>query len=339
MSCREVDRASTAMASEAAVMSKPVCLGTPSAAAPRPTTMLRSARSLTSSTRFQVMLCWSMPSLLPWCRWLSSIAESMLCAAVTACMSPVRCRFSVSNGTTWLYPPPAAPPLIPNVGPIEACLSAIVARLPMCRIAWPRPTVVVVLPSPSGVGVIAVSTMYFALGSSSSSSIADSLIFTTCSPYGSSRCMPRPTSLAMSSTGFRCAPRAISRSLGNAMPGLLDSRGFESVDFNGELGARGEQGVEQVLAGGSLAVQEVVTGAAKVVADYVGSQRGDRGPERCAVRRNAVRQLDSADLGKHAGPGRSVKPDQCPAVGEIDPGDGLGGGLRGGLLQHRLQRA
>src|SRR6266480_6766224 len=228
---------------------------------------------------------------------------------------------------------------MPNVGPIDGCLIATVARLPMCRNACPRPTVVVVLPSPSGVGVIAVTTMYFALGASASSSIADSLIFTTCSPYGSSRCMPRPTSLAMSSTGFRCAPRAISRSLGNAMPGLLDSGGFESVDLNGELGARREQGVEQVLAGGSLTVQEVGTGAANVVADDVGSQRGDRGPERCAVRRNAVRQLDSADLGKHAGPGRSIKPDQCPAVGEIDPGDGLGGGLRGGLLQHGLQRA
>ena len=39
-------------------------------------------------------------------------------------------------------------------------------RLPMCFIAWPRPTVVVVLPSPSGVGVIAVTTTYFAFGRS-----------------------------------------------------------------------------------------------------------------------------------------------------------------------------
>ena len=45
-------------------------------------------------------------------------------------------------------------------------------RLPMCFIAWPRPTVVVVLPSPSGVGVIAVTTTYFAFGRSASSSIA-----------------------------------------------------------------------------------------------------------------------------------------------------------------------
>ena len=163
-------------------MSNPVCRGTPSMREPSPTTMLRSARSLTSSTRRQVMLCWSRPSLLPWYRWLSIIADSMLCAAVTACMSPVRCRFSTSMGTTWLYPPPAAPPLMPNVGPIDGCRIVTVARLPMWRNPWPSPTVVVVFPSPSGVGVIAVTTTYFAFGRSASSSIAASLIFTTLSP-------------------------------------------------------------------------------------------------------------------------------------------------------------
>src|SRR6185312_4808956 len=226
---------------------------------------------------------------------------------------------------------------MPKVGPIDGCLIATVARLPMCRNACPRPTVVVVLPSPSGVGVIAVTTTYLAFGASASSSIADSRIFTTFSPYGSSRCMPRPISPAMPSTGFSCAPRAISRSVGNGMPGLLDSGGIESVDLYGELGARGEQGVEQVPAGGSLTVQEVGRGAAHVVADDVGCQRGDGGPERGTVRRDAVRPVDSADLGQHTGRRRSVKPEQCPAVGEIDPGDGLTGGLVSGLLQHGLQ--
>ena len=51
---------------------------------------------------------------------------------VTACMSPVKCRLRVSIGTTWLYPPPAAPPLIPKVGPIDGCRIAIVAFFPMC---------------------------------------------------------------------------------------------------------------------------------------------------------------------------------------------------------------
>ena len=49
------------------------------------------------------------------------------------------------------------------------------AFLPMCFIAWPRPTVVVVLPSPSGVGVMAVTTTYLAFGRSLSSSIASRL--------------------------------------------------------------------------------------------------------------------------------------------------------------------
>jgi hypothetical protein len=34
--------------------------------------------------------------------WLSIIAASRLCAAVMACMSPVRWRFNRSIGTTWL---------------------------------------------------------------------------------------------------------------------------------------------------------------------------------------------------------------------------------------------
>ncbi len=49
------------MTSEAAVMSNPVSRGMPSSLAPRPLTMLRSERSLTSTTRFQVMPCGSMP--------------------------------------------------------------------------------------------------------------------------------------------------------------------------------------------------------------------------------------------------------------------------------------
>ena len=81
--------------------------------------MLRSARSLTSRTRRQAMLRGSRPSSLPWWTWLSTIAASRLWAAVTAWKSPVRCRLSVSIGSTWLYPAPAAPPLIPKVGPIE----------------------------------------------------------------------------------------------------------------------------------------------------------------------------------------------------------------------------
>ena len=47
---------------------------------------------------------------------------------------------------------------MPKVGPIDAWRMAMVARLEIWRMAWPSPSVVVVLPSPSGVGVMAVTT-------------------------------------------------------------------------------------------------------------------------------------------------------------------------------------
>jgi hypothetical protein len=171
------------MTSEAAVMSKPVSRGIPSARDPRPTTMFLKARSFTSRTRRQVMLClstWKKSSF--WWTWLSSMAESRLWAEVTACVSPVRWRLSISIGTTWLKPPPAAPPFMPNVGPIAGWRTATVALLPMWEKACPRPTVVVVLPSPSGVGVMAETTTYFAIGLSESSSMASSFIFATSLP-------------------------------------------------------------------------------------------------------------------------------------------------------------
>ena len=78
MSCSDVASAKIAITSLAAVMSNPVCRGTPSNRPPSPTTMLRSARSLTSSTRFQVMSCRSRPTALPWWRWLSTIADEQV---------------------------------------------------------------------------------------------------------------------------------------------------------------------------------------------------------------------------------------------------------------------
>src|SRR5207247_6792793 len=82
--------------------------------------------------------------------------------------------------------------------------------------ASPRPTVVVVLPSPSGVGVMAEMTTYFALGRSASSAIASSLSLATSCPYGSSRWGPMPILAAMSGIGMSFALRAISRSVGNS---------------------------------------------------------------------------------------------------------------------------
>src|SRR3954454_25043012 len=93
---RDVDNASRAMTSDAAVMSNPLWRGTPSSRPPRPTTMLRRARSLTSRTRGHVIDDGSIPSGLRWYSELSTIAASRLCAAVTAWKSPVRCRFMSS---------------------------------------------------------------------------------------------------------------------------------------------------------------------------------------------------------------------------------------------------
>ncbi len=53
------------MTSDAAVMSNPVSRGVPSCFVPSPLTTLRSERSLTSSTRFQVTPWGSRPSAFP----------------------------------------------------------------------------------------------------------------------------------------------------------------------------------------------------------------------------------------------------------------------------------
>ena len=61
-----------------------------------------------------------------------------------------------SIGTTCARPPPAAPPFIPKQGPKEASRIHIAALFPSAQRPSPRPTVVVVLPSPAGVGFTAV---------------------------------------------------------------------------------------------------------------------------------------------------------------------------------------
>src|SRR5437016_5644833 len=115
-------------------------------------TILRRARSLTSTTRGQVIVSGSMSSGLPWVIELSTMAASRLCASEIAWTSPVRCRFRSSMGTTWARPPPDAPPLMPKVGPSDGCRMVAIARHPIRLSAIASPTVVVVLPSPSGVG-------------------------------------------------------------------------------------------------------------------------------------------------------------------------------------------
>ena len=96
------------------------------------------------------------PNSLPWKMWFSNTAAKRLWAVPMAWMSPVKCRLMSSMGTTWLYPPPAAPPLIPKVGPKEGSRRQTATLLPNFPRAWVRPMAVQVFPSPAGVAVIAV---------------------------------------------------------------------------------------------------------------------------------------------------------------------------------------
>ena len=95
-------RQKIAISSEATTMSKPSSRGKPLARPPSPAATWRRARSLVSSTRFQVMLRTSISSSLPWWTWLSMSAASRLFAAAIAAKSPVKCRLMSVIGTTWL---------------------------------------------------------------------------------------------------------------------------------------------------------------------------------------------------------------------------------------------
>ena len=157
------------MTSLAAVMSKPDSRGTPWPGPPRPMTIRRRARSLTSSARFQ-RTCRASSVVSPkWSR-LSIAAASRLCAAVIAWKSPVNWRLIVFDGSSRLAPPPVAPPLRPKTGPIDGCRSASAERRPIFRRPCARPIETVVFPSPAGVGVIAETRISLPGGRSSCSS-------------------------------------------------------------------------------------------------------------------------------------------------------------------------
>ena len=73
-----------AMISEPGMMTKRSSRAGPPFTPPRPTTMLRSARSFMSMVRGHVMRRTSKPDALPWCRCASSIADNRLCALAMA---------------------------------------------------------------------------------------------------------------------------------------------------------------------------------------------------------------------------------------------------------------
>src|SRR5690625_6404243 len=66
-----------------------------------------------------------------------------------------------SIGTTCAWPPPVAPPLMPMMGPSAGSRSATMVRWPCREKASARPTVVVDLPSPAGVGDMAETSTSF----------------------------------------------------------------------------------------------------------------------------------------------------------------------------------
>ena len=77
---------------------------------------------------------------------------------------------------------PAAPPLRPKQGPRLGSRRHIVVCFPIRLRASPRPTVVVVLPSPAGVGVFAVTKMSLPSGRSSRERMYLNETFALCGP-------------------------------------------------------------------------------------------------------------------------------------------------------------
>src|SRR4051795_573881 len=169
-------------------------------------------------------------------------AASMLFAAAMAWKSPVKCRFRSSMGTTWVSPPPAAPPLMPKIGPSDgspphntrrpprppppsaASRRHSTGRLPIRPSPCVSETEVVVLPSPAFVGVIAETHTIFASGAPDSRSITLRSILALYLPYRSTSSSSRPISVATSIIGRSTASWAISRLLFTFAPLLMSVR-------------------------------------------------------------------------------------------------------------------
>src|SRR6478752_10884420 len=114
---------------------------------------------------------------------------------------------------------------MPNTGPRDGWRIVTAARRPIRFSPWARPTVVVDLPSPRGVGLIAVTTTYLPRGfSASTRSIPAIVIFAFVCPYGSISSSRRPRSWATSMIGRGVTERAISRSDGKLI-GILGWHG------------------------------------------------------------------------------------------------------------------
>src|SRR6266513_851701 len=153
------------------------------------------------------------------------MAESRLCALAMAWKSPVKCRLMSSMGTTWAYPPPAAPPFTPNTGPSDGSRMQSAAFFPSLRSAWVTPTVTVDLPSPAGVGLMPVTSTSRPFGLRRAR--AWSRIFALYLPYSSTSSSPRLNSAAMSATGRSLAACAMAMSVGTFTVVVTDPLALE----------------------------------------------------------------------------------------------------------------
>ena len=187
-------------------------LTVPSTLEPRPTTIFLRTRSFISIHLFHVTHLGSIPSSLPCCIWLSRSAAHKLLADVIAWKSPVKCRLSSSIGTTCAYPPPAAPPLIPKARQLRIT-SHLNERMPSFPNASPSPTVIVVFPSPAGVGLMAVTRINFPSSLSLTLLMYSSDILALYFPYNSRSSSLMPHLAATFLIGSITASCAISMSV------------------------------------------------------------------------------------------------------------------------------
>ncbi len=145
--------------------------------------------------------------------WLSIIAHKRLFAAVIACKSPVKCKLISDMGTTCAYPPPAAPPLMPNTGPRDGSLKARHTFLPSLDMPSASPIETVVFPSPPAVGFIAVTNTSLDFGS-----VLSKFILALYFPYISIRSSSNDSFFAISRMSFILQFSAISISVSISHP-------------------------------------------------------------------------------------------------------------------------
>src|SRR5262245_13147370 len=118
---------------------------------------------------------------------------------------------------------------MPKQGPSEGSRRQLMAFLPMRLRPSPRPTVVVVLPSPAGVGLIAVTRISLPSGLPFIDSTKSMEILALVWPKGRNCSSGIPSFAATSRIGFSLASRAISISLPTFLDTDADSLNYESL--------------------------------------------------------------------------------------------------------------